>query len=372
MNISKLNSKCTTSQLKRISDRMSSFVPFGKRECTCFFSLRPGPGGPATFSGKLANGFRNADISIIYRNLQTANSALIFSNSWGDWFYKICKRREIRTVLRVDGFMIPTYFDNRKTEFMQQSREMTLQYLSINHRLQRDILMSDFVVYQSKFSKMMADQFLYNRQDKYSIIYNGIDTDHFCPATINNRRLRLVIAGTLRDEYMLGSVLPIFKRLQKKHDLELLIVGSVDTICRAQISDFARENSEIYKRIKVIGSVENSMLPKYMQQADILVHPRLGDWCPNTVIEAMSCGLAVVCGSWGGAAEIVGNAGIVVPTGDDWNYGDDFINKLSDGVETILANLDYYKTCSRNRVLGNFGIEEISFKYIDNLMLYSK
>ena len=355
-------------RLTRMTDWAAALLPWPHRceNRTCFINLRPGPGGPGNFVRKLAREFDQQRANVTYRRLRSAQGALLFNVSWGDWFHRLCQRWGVRTVLRVNGFMLPSYFDNRPQPPGYQDRRLKLEHMALNARIQRDLLLSDFVIYQSAFCKQMADQFLYNRRERYAIVFNGIDLEQFCPSPPRSGRLRLLSAGSLRDEYVLGSVLPVFERLWQLYDLELLIVGSLEPICEQQIKEFAQAHPAAAERIRVVGPVDNDDLPIYMQQADILVHPRLGDWCPNIVIEAMACGLPVVCGSWGGAAELVGDGGVIVPTGE-WTYGEEFVVGLSKATETVLAHLDIYKCRARQRAEKTFDIKQVARMYAHSM-----
>jgi len=354
--------------LTRALDRAACFLPWMRQPNTCFFSLRPVTGGPGTFARKLALEFENHGIETTYRRLRRAQSALLFSVSWGDWFHELCRRWGVRTALRVDGFMVPSYFDNRPQPASFQDRRLKLSDMSMNYRLQRDLSMSDYVIYQSAFSKRMADHFLYNRRERYSIIFNGVNLERFRPCPQHPGRIRLLSAGSLRDEYMLGSVLPVFGRLWEIHALDLFIVGSMEPICQQQIDDFCRSNPKAAEHIHVVGPVANDALAAYMQKTDILIHPRLGDWCPNTVIEAMACGVPVVCGSWGGTMELVGNGGVVVST-EEWSYGEEFVTGLVEAVERILDDLDSYKQKARQRAEEAFNICQVAGYYADAMGL---
>ena len=172
----------------------------------------------------------------------------------------------------------------------------------------------------------------------------------------------MLAAGSLRHEYMLGTVLPVFARLWRRHDLELHVVGSLSQICRQQLADFSDNYSEASERIKVVGAIDNDDMPQHMRQADVLLHPRLGDWCPNVVVEALACGLPVVCGSWGGASELVGAGGISVPT-EQWSYGEEFINGMATAVETVLASLPEYRVRARQRAEAEFDISRVAEAY---------
>ena len=346
-----------------IYDRSMSVVPWPKSSNrTCFFGLRSTYGGPGFFSRKLSREFKRTDVGVTYNRLRSAESALFFSVSWGDWMHRLCAMWDIKTVLRVDGFMVPTYYDNRTQNRFYQNRNLTKAHMAVNFRIQRDLLLADHVIYQSSFSKQMCDKYLYKRNSDYSIIYNGIDLNHFLPNKRENRRIRLLCAGSLRHEYMLGTILPVFNSLWKRYNLELYIVGTMDEICSQQLREFSNNNVEVSDRIIVVGSVDNDNMAYHLSNADILIHPRLGDWCPNVVIESLACGIPVVCGSWGGTSEIVGDGGIIVQT-DPWGYGHDFVERLVLAVEEILASLDIYQVKARKQAVQFYDIRLVANKY---------
>ena len=306
--------------------------------------------------------FNRTDVHVTYDQLRNAEAALLFSVSWGEWFYRFSKLWNVKTVLRVDGFMLPEYYDNRSQPSGFQKRHLTRSNMDLNYRIQRDLLLANHVIYQSAFSKDMTDKYLYNRRSDYSIIHNGVDLDYFRPIKPTNRRVRLLSAGSLRHEYMLGTVLPVFNRLWRKHNLELQVVGTLSTICKQQLKEFSENNQEASDRINIVGVVDNDEMPEQMSKADILVHPRLGDWCPNVVIEALACGIPVACGSWGGTAELVGDGGEIVPT-EQWGYGNKFVDGMSAAVERIIGSLDIYSAKARQQAEDKFDIRSVSNKY---------
>ena len=363
------NVNMSVGRVRRVCDRVSCLLPWPRTpKETCFFSLRPSYGGPGYFSRKLYREFSRTDVHVTYDQLRKAEAALLFSVSWGEWFYRLCKLWNVKTVLRVDGFMLPEYYDNRSQSSGFQKRRLTRSNMDLNYRIQRDLLLANHVIYQSAFCKDMTDQYLYNRRSDYSIIHNGVDLDCFRPIKSNNRRIRLLSAGSLRHEYMLGTVLPVFSRLWRKHNLELQVVGTLSTICKRQLKELSENNQEASDRINVVGAVDNDQMPEQMSKADILLHPRLGDWCPNVVIESLACGLPVVCGSWGGTAELVGDGGEIVPT-EQWGYGSSFVDGMSTAVERVISSLDNYSAKARQQAEDHYDIRLVSNKYKEALGL---
>ncbi|MCH7800412.1 MAG: glycosyltransferase family 4 protein [Chloroflexi bacterium] len=355
-------------RLTKAADRLGALLPSPANASSrqAFMNLRPGFGGPGTFASKLEREFRQQSVSVTYRNLRSSTAALMFSVSWGDWFYRLCRRWSVRTVLRLDGFSIPEYHDNRQQPSGYQDRHFTINMMALNYRIQKDLALADFVIYQSEFSKECADRYLYKRRDDYAVIMNGVDLDHFTLGPPEQRKRRLLSMGNIRHEYMLGTVLPVFKGLWARHDLELLIVGSLDAINGEILDTFRRENPNLSDRIIVTGPVANDDLPSYIHKSDVLVHPRLGDACPNVIVEAMACGVPVVCGAWGGAAELVGEAGAVVSVGP-WEYGDDYVESLTCATAVVLEDLEHYRSLARKRAESEFDIRQVAIRYIDHL-----
>jgi glycosyltransferase involved in cell wall biosynthesis len=351
-------------RLQRGADLLAGFVPWPSRGSRTGFycNTRPGSGGPAGFVRKLDQELQRRGTKLVYRKLHGSEGALLAQPSRGDWFYHLCRRWGIRTVARVDGFYLPSYFDNRPQPPGFQDRRLTLDKMAINYRMQHDLAQADFVIYQSAFSKQMADQFLYCRRERFEVVHNGVDLARFCPGAHAGRR-RLLSAGTLRDEYMLGTVLPVFERLWERHDLELMVVGRMDEISHRLLDEFMERFPSAVERVRVVGAVPNDEMARHMREADVLIHPRLGDWCPNTVIEALACGLPVVCGSWGGTAELVGDAGDIVPTGP-WEYGETFVDGITAAVECMLDDLEQHKERARARAEACFDIRQVAARYL--------
>ncbi len=80
-------------------------------------------------------------------------------------------------------------------------------------------------------------------------------------------------------------------------------------------------------------------------------------------MEALACGVPVVCGSWGGTAELVGeSAGVVVPTGQ-WTYGEGYVEQLSQGVETVLGDLSTFKQQARKHAERALDLKVVAGAY---------
>jgi glycosyltransferase involved in cell wall biosynthesis len=125
---------------------------------------------------------------------------------------------------------------------------------------------------------------------------------------------------------------------------------------------------DVSDSLECVGIVGFSELPKQLNNVDILLHVKVGDWCPNAVIEALACGVPVVCPSWGGTAELIGSAGIIVKN-NKWEYNVDLGTKMASAILQVYSKIEDYKTCARDHALNNFDINVVSTKYLQTLEL---
>ena len=91
----------------------------------------------------------------------------------------------------------------------------------------------------------------------------------------------------------------------------------------------------------------------------------MGSSLDNTVVEALSMSLPAVIPSFGGNSELLtsGQEGVIVPSGH-WNYGQEYIHRMADGVEQIIPDLDNYKLRARKHAESNLSLKIMVDKYI--------
>jgi glycosyltransferase involved in cell wall biosynthesis len=284
-----------------------------------------GSGGPNTFARGLAAAAHARGVPVTDWRLGSAKAALIITNSWGDWFYRVCRKKGVRTVLRVNGFFSPDWYDNRQDDPDTTIFQMTTELMAENYRLQRDLTLSDHVVYQSHYCKEMADRFLYQRHRDYSIILNGADLERFRPPERKppgpGEPLVIGFAGLLRARYPMRILLSCLAEIIKQRPCRLLLIGTQSDDSQQELSDTLARLPELAGLVEPLGTVSHSEMARQLGRVDVYVHAKPRDPCPNVVAEALACGRPVVCASTGGAAELAGEGGLFVPwslDGRDW------------------------------------------------------
>ena len=179
-----------------------------------------------------------------------------------------------------------------------------------------------------------------------SVIPNGIDTEHFKPLIRNNalaESLNLMkgqveqtsrvigFAGELREKKGLRPLLSACAQVNKKDPATLLIVGDIRAGEDRQVfEEFKLSHPDA--KIVVTGFVSPNDLPAYYSLMDVFVQPSLRDGLPNSLLEAMACGKAVIGSSVGGMLDVIINCenGKLVST--------DNVDELADTINELLMD----------------------------------
>jgi glycosyltransferase involved in cell wall biosynthesis len=249
---------------------------------------------------------------------------------------RLARRRRAPVVLNQDGVAYPGWAGQRTER--------------LNARLRRVLLAARHVVYQSEFCKEAADRFLGPPPGSWEILYNAVDTVAFVPAERPLDDLPvLLLGGDQTQVYRLRAGLQTLALLP---DTRLLVTGSVVTDAGAA----ARELG-VADRVELVGRYTQRDAPAIYRRAHLLLHTKVMDPCPNVVLEALACGLPVVHSASGGTPELVGEAGIGVPSPTTWERDvPPAPDELAAAVRAVLASLDRYRAAARARAVARFDL----------------
>jgi len=153
-------------------------------------------------------------------------------------------------------------------------------------------------------------------QASITLVYNGIDTDVFRPMP-GLARLPLRIMTTASADAPLKGLEYLLKAMAllrpEYPDLELLIVGQLkeDGVTRKLIDTLG-----IHSMLMFVSEIDTQELVKYYAEASIVVVPSIYEGFGLPAGEAMATGTAVIATNGGALPEVVGDAGLKVPTRD--------------------------------------------------------
>jgi len=228
--------------------------------------------------------------------------------------------------------------------------------------------LADHIIYQSQFVVRRWEQVYGPVSAPHTVIHNGIDLTVFSPdgeAEKTGGRLRiLVIEGSYGGGYDLGVkfVLDMAAGVEERFQipLEVVLVG--------RVTDSVREKWTSYTRVPVswLGIVPRETLPALLRSAALFFSVDLNPACPNTVIEALACGLPVLAFDTGALREmIIGDAGRIVPYhGDPWKLEMPPTDGLVDAAAEILHDPPRFRAGARARAEAAFDLKGMVRKYM--------
>jgi len=169
--------------------------------------------------------------------------------------------------------------------------------------------------------------------EKIKRIPNFIDISIFGPATAEEKehlknklglggKPYVIFTGRFIQRKGINFLLSAWKKVADGvADARLILLG--DGLLLGEMKTLARELG-IWDSVDFREHVYE--VPDFLRAADIFILPSLQEGMPNSLLEAMACGIAPVGTSIGGVVDIIkqGENGILVEPGD--------VNSLADGI----------------------------------------
>ncbi|MCP9757720.1 glycosyltransferase family 1 protein [Aquitalea sp. S1-19] len=168
------------------------------------------------------------------------------------------------------------------------------------------------VICNSHMVKREIQQAFHLDDDRFAVIYNGVDTEAFHP------RLQGMYRTAMRAHWDIPAAAPLllyvgsgFERkgvaraleaIVPHRDLHLIVVGGDKHLKRYKV---LAEKLGVSKRVRFTGP-QHDVKPFY-GMADAFILPTLYDPFPNVCVEALACGLPVFTSLQCGAAELIDN-----------------------------------------------------------------
>jgi glycosyltransferase involved in cell wall biosynthesis len=111
-------------------------------------------------------------------------------------------------------------------------------------------------------------------------------------------------------------------------------------------------------------------VPWLMRSSHLLFSAEVNPPCPNSVIEALACGLPVIGFDTGSLSELVqGDVGRLVPYGaDPWKLQKPDLPALAEAAIEILDDQDRFRTPARQRAESAFDVENMVDEYLKVLL----
>ncbi|WP_333609602.1 glycosyltransferase family 4 protein [Arsukibacterium sp.] len=138
-----------------------------------------------------------------------------------------------------------------------------------------------------------------------SVIANIINTGMFKPATasVAKQNLHLVVTRNLEPLYDIGTAIRCFAALQQHYpDSQMSIAGSGP--CLAELQALV-STLQLEPKVHFVGRLNREQIVALYQSADIMLNPSTVDNMPNSILEALACGVLVVSTAVGGIPDML-------------------------------------------------------------------
>lgn len=225
---------------------------------------------------------------------------------------------------------------------------LRLPYSRIGHTWQYALARrADAVIAVSQATKQDVVERLRVPEDRVTVIPEAVDSDFLPPPAAEGRALAQERFG-VPDRYVLyvgqfdprknvrGLLRAFAVAAERDKDLRLVIVGELGKLS-SHLRDALETERAPRDRVIVTGFVDDATLAALYAGAECLLHAALLEGFGLTPLESLAAGTPVVGYAAGAVAEVVGDAGLLVPSGDEGALGAALGRFLDD--ESLRAGL---------------------------------
>jgi glycosyltransferase involved in cell wall biosynthesis len=321
-------------------------------------------GGVRSFQARFAAELARCGIEVTFDLADTPYDAVLVAGGTRD-LHRLRRARNagIPVIQRLDG--INWLHRVRRTGLRHFLRAERANWLLAHIRRR----LATGIVYQSEFARGWWERAYGPVPVAHTVIHNGVPLDEYSPDGPHDRpadRARLLLVeGSLAGGYEQGleTAVALAERLQDHHGiaLELMIAGAAAPELQAHWNARARVP------LAWAGLLPAADIPRLDRSAHLLYAADLNPACPNSVIEALACGLPVAAYDTGALKELVtGDSGRVTPYGGDpWKLEPPDVAALAAAAAEMLADNDRFRRAARARAEAAFALGAMTARYIE-------
>ncbi len=350
----------------------------------CIFPRVEGTGGVASFRLKFEAGLAVRGLDVTNDPDEASDAILVLAGTRHLLPLRRAKRRGTRIVQRLDG-----------VNWVQRVRWTGLRY-HVRAEYGNAMLafirsrFADRVIYQSQFIRKWWEDWYGAARVPASVILNGVDLQTYSPEGAHERpsdRVRiLLLEGSLKGGLDSGlfHAVALAEKLSASQRVEIVVAGGVDEAAQKRLLDGVRTSVRQPSGLKsaiqdsqsdqlcvnFLGILPREQIPFLARSSHFLYSAEVNPPCPNSVIEALACGLPVAGFDTGSLRELVGaEAGVLVPYGGDpWKLDQPNVSALVKAVDAILSDQPRFRQTARARAESTLGVGGMVDAYLRVLL----
>jgi glycosyltransferase involved in cell wall biosynthesis len=328
----------------------------------CLIPRIPGAAGPANFQRRLEGGLAGRGIAVTYDPEEDEiDAALVVGGTRHLGSLRRLRRRGIPIFQRLNGM-----------NWLHRRRRTGLRHFvraEVNNLLLRTIRdrLARGVIYQSAFARRWWEGRYGAAPARADVIHNGVPLDLFHPRgpeqPPEGATRILVVEGNLAGGYEHGleSAFALGGRLQERlgSPVEVAVAGRAPQSVQRAWEGHGRA------AIRWLGLISPAEIPALDRGAHLLYAADLNPACPNSVIEALGCGLPVVAFDTGALPELVtGDSGRLAPYGGDpWRLDPPDLGALTEAALEVMRDPAKFRRGARARAEAGLGLDTMVESY---------
>ena len=316
----------------------------------------------ASFRLKFEQGLRARNIDVTYDLDDKSDAVLVIAGTRFLLDLNRARRRGIRVVQRLDGINWVQRVKWSGVKYTVRAEYGNFMLSLIRNRF------ADRVIYQSQFIRKWWEDWYGVAKRPASVIINGVDLNAYTHEGEHERPVdkyrMLLLEGSLARGLNSGlfHAVSVAEKLSAKYPMEVVVAGVVDETTQKKLQSKVP--------VKFLGTVPRADIPKLARSSHMMYCAEVNPPCPNSVIEALACGLPVIGFDSGSLKELVtDDAGCVVPYGaNPWKLETPNIEALASSAGEVLEKHSQFRAAARSRAESAFGLDGMVDEYLKVLL----
>ncbi|MBF0118231.1 MAG: glycosyltransferase family 4 protein [Desulfobacterales bacterium] len=196
----------------------------------------------------------------------------------------------------------------------------------------------------------------------FHVITNAVDVNFFKPLNKENQKsiTKFMFAGRFTEQknlfFLIKEINLLKTTVSKEFEVHIVGGGPLENVLKTYSHELNLEKTIFWH-----NWCDKAQLRNYLQSSDCFLNPSLYEGMPNSILEAMACGISVI------ASNVVGNDALVNHNETGFLFDLNKTGDFQDALKKILFNPDLSKRFGQNgRIIVEkyFSWERVADEYL--------